>query len=285
MNWQELYIETKNKFQAAGSDPAEFDAKQIVFEASGIESKDWLSEQSNPATQKGVSKVDQMVERRLAGEPLQYVLGSWGFRHLDLFIDQRVLIPRPETEEVAGWAIEILNSPEVAGTKKLIADLGTGSGAIGLSIAKEVKNAEVYLCDISTDALAVAKANLAGIGMAGANTHISSGSWFEALDVSLKNKFDLIISNPPYIAPDEKLDPSVKDWEPKLALVSEPAGVEFLEHLVKEAVHWLRPGGYLVLEMAPWQTDSIASLASQFYSKVEVKQDISGNNRCVIAKV
>ena len=127
-----------------------------------------------------VAHLDAMLDRHAAGEPLAYVLGRWGFRHLDLAVDRRVLIPRPETEVVAGVAIELAGALARPIT---VADLGTGSGAIGLALADElpVDGVTVWLTDVSPDALDVARANLAGIGRRAANVRIAEGSWFDAL--------------------------------------------------------------------------------------------------------
>src|SRR5581483_11962387 len=154
-----------------------------------------------------------MVERRAAGEPLQYVLRRWGFRTLDLLVDPRVLIPRPETEVVVEVAIRELR--RIDSRRPLVADLGTGSGAIALSIAVEVPDARVWATDASADALAVARANLAGIGSPAAKrVRIEQGSWFDALPAAFRGQFDVVVSNPPYIAAHEDLPPEVVDWEP-----------------------------------------------------------------------
>ncbi len=137
------------------------------------------------------------------------MLGRWSFRHIDLAVDRRVLIPRPETEVVAGAAIELAAAVD---GPRMIADLGTGSGAIGLSAATElpVRDTTVWLTDVREDALAVARANLAGIGRAAVNVRIGIGSWFEALPND--QCFDVIVSNPPYVAVDSpELDESVSD--------------------------------------------------------------------------
>ncbi|MEO6570835.1 MAG: methyltransferase, partial [Ilumatobacteraceae bacterium] len=133
-----------------------------------------------PVTQRMVHHLDAMVARCRTGEPLQYVLGRWSFRRLDLAVDRRVLIPRPETEWVADAAITLARA--VAAPRR-IADLGTGSGAIGLSMADELPldGTEIWITDVSPDALDVARANLAGIGRAARNVHIAHGSWFAAL--------------------------------------------------------------------------------------------------------
>ena len=149
------------------------------------------------ATERMVAHLDAMVARYRAGEPLQYVLGRWSFRRLDLAIDRRVLIPRPETELVAEVAIELASR---VAAPRLVADLGTGSGAIGLAMAVELPldGTTVWITDQSEDALAVASANVTGIGRAATNVRVASGSWFEALPDA--ERFDVIVSNPPYVA-------------------------------------------------------------------------------------
>src|SRR5690606_8291102 len=129
----------------------------------------------------GVSRLDAMVARRLAGEPVQYVLGSWAFRTLDLLCDPRVLIPRPETEQVVGHALDVLDRIRRSRADRhrpVVVDLGSGSGAIGLSIVAERPGTEAWLTDASPDAVAVTRANLAGLGMAGSTVHVVEGSWF-----------------------------------------------------------------------------------------------------------
>ena len=177
-----------------------------------------------------VAHLDAMLARHAAGEPLAYVLGRWGFRHLDLAVDRRVLIPRPETEVVAGVALELARD---APRPVTVADLGTGSGAIGLALADElpVDGVRVWLTDVDPDALAVARANLAGIGRRAANVRIAEGSWFEALPADVE--LDVAVANPPYVAegsPD--VDASVRDWEPPGALFAGPDGLDAIRTLV-----------------------------------------------------
>ncbi|MGH9164990.1 MAG: methyltransferase, partial [Acidimicrobiales bacterium] len=146
------------------------DARRIVERASGHEGADHHAHLDEIASSRSATHVEQMVARRAAGEPLQYVLGAWGFRTLDLFVDRRVLIPRPETETVVDMALaELALLARLAGpapARPVVVDLGTGSGAIALSVAVEVPSAEVWATDRSAGALAVARANLAGIGRA-----------------------------------------------------------------------------------------------------------------------
>lgn len=244
----------------------------------------WIRESVEGATTVlAEAKVARMIERRQAGEPLQYVLGSWGFRTLDLFVDRRVLIPRPETEVVAGHALVEADRVHAAGVGRVrVADLGTGSGAIGLAVAAERPWTEVWLTDASPEALAVARANLAGIGRHGTRVTVAEGSWFEALP---PEPFDVIVSNPPYVAAGEDLPPEVADWEPASALVSGPTGREALEHLVDGAPAHLSAGGALVLELAPHQIDDLQGWAeARGYAEIEVHRDLAGRDRVLVAR-
>ena len=153
--------------QASEVEDAETSARWIVAEATGLSPESLVEDAETALTQGAVARADAMCQRRALGEPLQYVLGNWTFRYLDLAVDGRALIPRPETEVVAGYAIDLLKSRRnVDGEKAVVADLGTGSGAIALSIAGELSNVEVHATDLSHEALALARSNLAGLGEA-----------------------------------------------------------------------------------------------------------------------
>jgi release factor glutamine methyltransferase len=236
-------------------------------------------------THRGVVRFDRMLARRTAGEPLQYVLGRWSFRHLDLLVDRRALIPRPETEIVAEAAIaEVDRLRAEAGDPAIVVDLGTGTGAIGLSVAAERPGTEVWLTDRSEDALAVARANLAGIGRGATSVRIVAGSWFAALPAELTGRLSVAVSNPPYVAADESLPPEVRDWEPDAALVSGPTGLEALRVLIDGAPTWLVPGGALVLELAPHQAPVLVEAASTRFTEVHVRPDLTGRDRVLVAR-
>ena len=194
-------------------------ARWLCETASGAFGEDFTEELDRPATERMVAHLDAMVARYRAGEPLQYVLGHWAFRHLDLMVDRRVLIPRPETELVAAVAIE---RARALSTPVVVADLGTGSGAIGLSMAAELRitGTTVWLTDASADALAVARANAAGVGRAAANVRLAQGSWFDALPDDLRGRLDVVVANPPYIAEDDpEVGSEVREWEPGRGVV------------------------------------------------------------------
>jgi release factor glutamine methyltransferase len=232
-------------------------------------------------TERMVAHLDAMVGRYRAGEPLQYVLGRWAFRHLDLFVDERVLIPRPETEEVAGIAIKCARAVEGART---VIDLGTGSGAIGLSLATElpIENTSIWMTDISPGALAVARANLAGIGRPARNVTIVESRWFDALPANLQA--DVIVSNPPYIAlesPD--VERSVSEYEPEVALYSGSDGLDAIREIIRRAGDFLTANGALVLEIGADQRLATGYLLKEHgYVDCEVRRDAFGRDRIAI---
>lgn len=288
ISWRELLAEVT---EALGPLPhveaPELEARWIVEEASGLSGAEWVLGQDAPATQRGVAHLDAMVQRRAAGAPVQYVLGRWGFRMLDLLVDERVLIPRPETEQVVAVALAELDAvagSRPSGHRPRVVDLGTGSGAIALAIAVERPGADVWAVDRSADALAVARANLAGLGMAGRHVRLCEGDWFAGLDAALAGSFDLVVSNPPYIAAAEELPASVRDHEPRAALVPGPTGLEAYERIVAGAPEWLAPGGALVVELGAAQADAVRLLAVRAGLEVaRVVPDLAGHDRALVA--
>jgi release factor glutamine methyltransferase len=269
------------------------EARWIVERVSGFSAAELIVHGAEPVSARGVAFFDQLVARRGSGEPLQYVLGRWGFRNLELFVDSRVLIPRPETEVVAGLGVSHLLT---YGCATRAADLGCGSGAIGLSLAVEVPSCSVWLGDVSSDALEVARANASGLGRAGARVSLHQGSWFDALPPDLAGTLDLVISNPPYVAPAEELPHEVVGYEPGVALFSDDhaeagqsddsrtvGGAAHLVAIVDAAPRWLAPGGALVLEMSPHQTAFIAQRCADLGFTSRVERDLAGRDRAVVA--
>lgn len=288
-----LTADTTAALAAGGVENAAAEAGWMVEDATGLDPGGLALEGDQPATVGAVRRVQAMVARRLAGEPLQYVLGHWSFRRLDLLVDARVLIPRPETEEVVEVALAeldrlVADAPLDVGRVPVVVDLGTGSGAIALSVAVERPGTEVVATDRSADALAVAAANLAGIGMAGARVQLWEGDWFDALErhrPDLQGRIDLLVSNPPYIGAAEELPAEVVDHEPIGALVAGERGTEALEHLIRGASRWLAPAGVLVLECAPQQAAALAAFArAHGFTPVDVVADLTGRDRMVVAR-
>ena len=230
------------------------------------------------------------AHRRLEGEPLQYIIGHWPFRSLDLDVDPRVLIPRPETEGLVDVALsELALSASIA---PLLFDLGCGSGAIGLSLLDELRSrgvaATLVALDESGEALEVARVNARKHRLS--SVSFVESSWFEAIDVSLQGRVDLIVANPPYVGETEfaGLDP-VLGYEPLGALVAPDAegvaGLEDLAIIVREATSWLRPGGSLVMEHGDAQRPALLALAERLgYVDVRDADDVSGRPRVFVAR-
>jgi release factor glutamine methyltransferase len=285
LTWAELVTEATSRLKTAlGGDRGQ-EGRWIVERVSGYNATELLRNQSELVSTRSVAFFDALVARRAAGEPLQYVLGRWPFRSLELIVTPSVLIPRPETEFVAEFAVQAAIRAYADGRSPLVVDLGTGSGAIGLSVAVEVAAAQVWCTDISHEALAVARANLVGLGRAGTRVTLASGSWFDALPCDLAGDVDVLVSNPPYVEPDAELDDVVKNWEPHLALFAPDDGFAFVAHLIDEAPRWLRPGGTLVLEMGETHTERAVERAAEAgLVEVETIVDLTHRPRGITAR-
>jgi release factor glutamine methyltransferase len=250
----------------------------------------WLVDEFAPGGE-AAARVDVLAaaERRLRGEPLQYLLGHWPFRSLDLEVDGRVLIPRPETEELVDHALRALARRGVA--SPLIVDLGCGSGAIGLSLLAELSSrglaAQLIAVDASADALAVARRNAVKHRCVGAT--FVQGDWYEGLDRSLAGHVDLIVSNPPYVTDEEYrgLDPELH-FEPKEALVAAPArgidGFADLASVIAGSVSWLSPRGTLVVEHGARQGAAVVQCARDAgLCDIVDHRDLAGRDRVLVA--
>jgi release factor glutamine methyltransferase len=278
ITWRALLAEAEERLGSA------MDARRIVERASGHDGAAFHTGLDEAVTVRALAFFDGMVERRANGEPLQYVLGVWGFRQLDLYVDRRVLIPRPETESVVEVALEELR--RIGADSPVVVDLGTGSGAIALSVAYEAPASHVWAVDQSAGALAVARANLAGLGRVGARVRLLEGSWYEPLPPTLRGRVHLIVSNPPYVADSDDLPAEVADWEPAEALMSGPSGLEQVEAVVEEAPAWLARPGALVVELAPHQADAAVKLAYDAgFVEAEVRPDLAGLVRALVARL
>ncbi|MCB0951236.1 MAG: peptide chain release factor N(5)-glutamine methyltransferase [Microthrixaceae bacterium] len=281
VTWRELLSEATDRLRRIG---AESDSRRIVEEACGVEPAELALVLGEPATEGGVARFDSMVTRRSAGEPLQYVLGHWGFRQLDLAVDPRVLIPRPETETVVQHALDELDHLGAREVDTRVVDLGTGSGAIALSIATERVRTRVWATDASSDALALAGANLAGTGRAATRVRLLEGDWFDALPDELRGTLQMVISNPPYVATGADLPAEVLDWEPTAALLAGGDGLDDLRRIVADAPDWLEPGGVLVCEISPEQAGAVSDLAETRFAEVQIADDLTGRARALIAR-
>ncbi|MBP3302434.1 MAG: peptide chain release factor N(5)-glutamine methyltransferase [Opitutales bacterium] len=235
-----------------------------------------------PLAQPEVDLLRERVMRRARREPVQYIVGDTDFRNLTLKCDSRALIPRPETEELVDFVLEKLNTQKPAGTPVRVLDLGTGTGAIALSVATERAGTEVVAVDKSADALALARENLEKTG-ATANVTFLKSDWFE----NVSGAFDVIISNPPYLTRDEWecAQPEVKNYEPLSALVADNAGLADLEIILRGARERLTPGGFVAFETGIAQHEKLAGIARECgFSEIESQTDLSGRPRFFFAK-
>ncbi len=250
-----------------------------------------------------IDEAKELVRRVKEGEPIQYVLESWDFRYLRLAINRSVLIPRPETEVVAGFVIDEIRqrcenledavSKDVGIDRRYlrVVDLGTGSGAIALSIAKEIDirfDIEVVATDLSQEALEVAKTNLETLDFPQQKrVQFMQGFWFNPLDDYI-SAVDIIVSNPPYVSQSQydELDKCVKDFEPKVALFASDEGMSDLIYIASNAAKYLKDDGMLVLECAPEQIEPLVNFLEQAnYSDVESHLDLSLRPRFVSGRI
>lgn len=260
------------------------EARWLCEDAAGADAAEFDLLLDDAVTMRMGIALRNMVARRMSGEPLQYVLGHWSFRRLDVMVDRRVLIPRPETERLVDLALDTARGMDAP---RVIADLGTGSGVIALSLAAELplEGTTVLATDVSTDALDVARANLAGIGRAAVNVSLWSGDWCAALPAAYRGAIDVIVANPPYIAvADPAVEAIVVDHEPHTALYSGADGLDAIRTIVAQAPHWLSAHGRLLLEIGHEQGDAVrAMLAGAGWREVTVHADLTGRDRFVTA--
>lgn len=276
-SWAELHQQTVERLRAAGVENASNEARWIVERAAG---DPYRVVADKPVTVRSHHHWRLMVERRETGEPLQYVLELWPFRRLELFVDRRVLIPRPETEVVVDAALA-----EHARVGGPVVDLGTGSGAIALSIVVERPGTEVWGVERSPGALAVARANCTGLGRKAATVRLVEGSWFSALPEELRGEVGVVVSNPPYVADTDVLPADVEDWEPNEALRAGEDGLGDIRVIVAEAGEWLAPGGALVVEHGDEQGPSVRALAaSSGFTEIRTGVDLAGRDRYLVAR-
>ena len=224
------------------------------------------------------------MKRLVAGEPLQYVLGEWDFRTLTLNCDRRALIPRPETEELVSRVLRFLDAAPDG--EKFVVDVGTGTGAIILSLAKESRSNCVWLgTDISEDAVALAKENAERCGL-GDKVRFAVADGLDDFDEP--GVIDVIVSNPPYIESSvcETLDPRVKDWEPRMALDGGRSGLEFYERYLGDALNLLKPGGAVFFEIGDGQGEAISRLMFDYgFEDILVEKDYAGLDRYASARL
>ena len=280
--WSAEYLVEK------GVERGRLDAEHLLAGALGLSRLDLYLQYDRPLTPEELDLFKRGLRRRASREPLQYVLGTAGFRNLELRVDPRVLIPRPETEilvdEVLLLARDLVSDPG-ADPELTALDLGTGSGAIALALASEGPFRRVVATDPSAGALEVAQENARALGLDG-RVEFREGALFEPLAEG--ETYSVVVSNPPYISTSEAsdLEPEVVEWEPGDALFAGPDGLAVLEPLIDGVAKFLSPGGVLALEAATPQIPRILNLigGSPDLTGAVVKKDLAGRDRVVTAR-
>jgi len=274
----EIIKKTTDFFAAKGIEHPRLDAELLIGHALGLKRMQLYIQFERLLAEPELEKIRPLVRRRAQREPLQYIIGETEWFGLKLKVDKRVLIPRPETELLAE-----LVTQQVTTAPARILDLGTGSGALALALAKHWPEAKVTAVDASKDALALARENAVTLGLNG-RVDFAESDWFGALPVG--EAFELIVANPPYLTEAETAaaQPEVRDHEPRSALVAADEGLADLRKIIAAAPRYLGTGGLLAMETGIAQHAELLELcAAAGFSRSESKQDLTGRDRLVFA--
>ena len=278
-----LYLEARRIFsENDDKQSASLMARNLLCHVTGKTQEELLADLEMYASQAVCEQMEEVVSRVAGGEPLAYVLGSWDFYGMTLVVNKNVLIPRDDTCAVTDLAIKqalfLDNTPRIL-------DLCTGSGCIGLAIAHKIKDAKLTLADISREAMAVAKKNIPGQKLSARVSCVQADAL--AAPPSFLGRFDMIVSNPPYITTQEMqvLPDSVKDHEPHLALHGGDDGLDFYRSIAENYAQALKPGGYMCLEFGMGQGDAVCRiLEANGYTILERTRDYNDRERAVLAQ-
>ncbi len=276
----EIIKRTTGFFEKRGVESPRLNAELIIGHALGLKRMQLYLQFERLLTEPELEKIRPLVKRRGNREPLQYVTGETEFFGLQLKVDRRALIPRPETERLIELILQQMVAPPVA-----ILDLGTGSGAIALSLAKTYPEAVVTAVEISEEALGLARENAEATGLTGRVRFVQS-DWLSALPTD--EKYQLIVANPPYLSDAETAEtqPEVKGFEPPMALSAGANGAAALEHIIGAARPYLTPGGLLACETGQAQHQALLTLAAdRGYARAESRCDLTGRPRYLLAFV
>ena len=275
----EIIKKTTDFFAGKGIESPRLNAELLIGHALGLKRMALYLQFERLLAESELEKIRPLVRRRGLREPLQYIVGETEFHGLKLKVDRRALLPRPETELLVATIIERCTTPPTA-----VLDLGTGSGAIALALAKQFPAAIVTGLDLSDEALSLARENAAATGLAEWVTFLKS-SWFDALATDAR--FDLIVANPPYLSATETAQtaPEVRDHEPKSALTAAEEGLADLRIIISGAPKFLAPGGLVALETGIAQHAELVRLArAAGFAQIESRPDLTGRDRFVLAR-
>ena len=277
MVWNEIISKSSEYLEAKGVPDARVASELLAARLLHVGRGLLAGELGEEVPVKCVEAMRRGMARLVKGEPIQYVLGEWDFRTLTLKCDRRALIPRPETEELVTRVLKFLSEDAAS---PLIVDVGTGTGAIILSLAKEFKGDAVFLgTDISEDAIALAKENAERCGLAD-KVKFAVMDGLDEFDEP--QCVDVIVSNPPYVESSvcETLDPRVKDFEPRLALDGGASGLDFYDRYLSDAVNLLKPGGAVFFEIGENQGEAVRQLMFDCgFDDIRIEKDFAGHDR------
>ena len=280
MTWNEIISKSSDYLGTKGVPDARVASELLAARLLCLGRGMLAGEMEKEVPEKCVEAMRRGMSRLVKGEPIQYVLGEWDFRTLTLKCDRRALIPRPETEELVTRVLEYLSTEAQRHREHLIVDVGTGTGAIVLSLAKECGGRNAFLgTDVSEDAIALAKENAERCGLAD-RVKFAVMDGLDEFDEP--QCVDVIVSNPPYIesAVCETLDPRVKDFEPRLALDGGASGLDFYERYLSDAVNLLKPGGAVFFEIGENQGEAVKRLMFDCgFDEIKIEKDYSNHDR------
>ena len=288
MNWKETIEKTGRYLEAKGVDEPVTAAELLAARLLKSPRGSLVSFLDRQVPEKYLEALRRAMARLVKGEPLQYVLGEWDFRSLTLGCDRRALIPRPETEELVTRVIAYLKSKfgdgrSLTGEPPLVVDIGTGTGAIILSLAKEFKGPAYLGTDVSEEAITLAKENAERTGLSEA---VKFAVMDGLEDFDEPECIDVVVSNPPYIktAVCETLDRRVKDFEPRLALDGGAEGLDLYEKYLESAINLLKPGGAVFFEIGEDQGEALKKLLADYgFGEIRIEKDFAGHDRYAMA--
>ena len=266
------------RLAAAGVASPEVDADLILASVLGVGRGHVRAAAGVEVSATAAARVEAVVRRRAAREPLQLLLGAVGFRHLDLRVAPGVFIPRPESEVLAGEAIARVPPDGI------VVEPCTGTGAVAIAVAQEARPGRVVATDVSPEAVALARTNAARHGV---TVEVLLGDLLGPVDPALRGRVDVLASNPPYLTPEElaATEPEVRDHDPAAALVAGPTGHEVSDRLIAAAGEWLAPGGWLLLEVDTTRARATADRAAAAgLRETAVVPDLTGRDRIVVAR-
>jgi release factor glutamine methyltransferase len=271
----------RDLFRRAGIETPELDARNFAEAAFGIDRQTLVNREREIATPEQLRALEALAARRLKGEPVSRIIGEREFWGLSFRLNDATLVPRPETEMLVQRGLEVVGPLD----RPRILDLGTGTGCIAVSMLTEFSDMSAVAVDLSKDALDMARFNADRHGV-GDRFETRQGSWFDPLEPG--ERFDLIISNPPYIesAAIETLMVEVRDHDPRLALDGGPDGLRPYRAIAREAASFLRPGGAVLLEIGTGQGSAVTDLfAEAGFKRIEVEHDLNGHERMIVVHI